>query len=68
MAKFNLLRDYLHENGKTGFYEADDNFGKIYIDGKGYKIFLTLSPSVPDSLCYSIVINRRRYRFGDGEF
>ena len=64
--KFNLLNDYLQENGFSDsfqFLSDDDTFGHLYIDGKIYPVYLSVSANIPDDLCNSVVIDGKRYRF-----
>lgn len=63
--KINLLSDYLEENNINDYLLIMDesNGNKLYINGRLYNIYISLSADIPDDICNSIVINRRRYCF-----
>lgn len=64
--KFNRLEDYLSEHGFSYVWLQDaDTFGKIYLNGKLYPVYLSLSMNIPDDLCFSVRINRKIYRFSE---
>lgn len=64
--RFNLLDDYLRENGFSDSFRLltdDKSFGHLYINGRVYPVRLSLSINIPDNLCNSVIINGRTYRF-----
>lgn len=64
--KFNRFKDYIEENSFSYVWIHEANtFGKIYLNGKLYPVYLSLSPNIPDDLCFSVRINRKIYRFSE---
>ena len=63
--KINLLNDYMNDNNiKDYFFICDEQFGDfLYMNGRTYKVYISLSADISDDICNSVVINRKRYYF-----